>query len=77
MQKPPLKKSSQDSYIKSAVRFPPQLHRELQDAAERNGRTMNAEIISRLLATPTNEKLDNILKSNNEMKQLIKELLDK
>jgi len=77
MQKPPVKKSTQDLYVKSAVRFPPQLHQELKEAAERNGRTLNAEVIARLLAAPVNEQLEKLASGNQEIKALLRELLDK
>ena len=77
MQKPPPKKSVQSDYIKSAVRFPPQLHQELKEAAERNGRTLNAEVIARLLNTPVQEKLDRLATNDQEIKTMLRELLDK
>lgn len=40
--------ATQDNYIKTAFRLPPELHRDLVTAAEVKGRSLNAEIISRL-----------------------------
>jgi hypothetical protein len=42
--------AKQDSYIKTAFRLPRELHAELLASAEKRGRSMNAEIIDRLLA---------------------------
>lgn len=38
----------QDDYIKTALRLPRELHKRVQDLADANGRSMNAEIIARL-----------------------------
>lgn len=38
---------------------------------------MNAEIIARLQAAPIQERLDELIKSNAELKLMIKQLLDK
>ena len=40
--------ATQDEYIKTALRLPRGLHRSIQESAEKRGRSMNAEIISRL-----------------------------
>jgi predicted HicB family RNase H-like nuclease len=77
MQKPPSKKTIQAEFIHTAVRLPPDLHATIKDAAERNGRSMNAEIIDRLYATPVNQTLDELVKNGREIKQLVKQILDK
>jgi len=41
--------ATQDDYIKTALRLPRELHEKLQLAAKEKGRSMNAEIISRLV----------------------------
>lgn len=43
-----LRMATQDEYIKTALRLPRDLHTAVQEAAERAGRSMNAEIIRRL-----------------------------
>lgn len=40
--------ATQDEYIKTALRLPRALHAEIQASAEDRGRSMNAEIITRL-----------------------------
>ena len=40
---------AQDEYIRTALRVPPELHRALHEAADKNGRSFNAEILGRLV----------------------------
>ncbi|MDR8026973.1 Arc family DNA-binding protein [Burkholderia cenocepacia] len=40
---------NQDDYLKTALRLPRDLHAKIQEAAQQSGRSMNAEIIERLL----------------------------
>lgn len=40
--------TNQDDYIRTALRLPRDLHADVQAAAEKAGRSMNAEIIDRL-----------------------------
>lgn len=72
MTKPPPHKAVQSEYVQSAVRMPRKLRAELQDAAERNGRSMNAEILARLEASP----LEQLIKQNAELKLMLREILD-
>jgi hypothetical protein len=73
MTKPPVQKQIQKDYVQSAVRLPRALRQELKEAAERNGRTMNAEILARLKASP----LDEIKQQNEELKKMLREVLDR
>lgn len=77
MQKPPIQKPRKIPPIKTAFRLPPDLHAEIKATADRNGRPMNAEIIARLQAAPVQERLDELIKSNTELKRMVKQLLDK
>lgn len=77
MTKPPIQKTTQSNFIQSGVRFPPALHKELQEAALLHGHSMNAEIIARLEAAPIQGRLDELIKSNAELKRMVKQLLDK
>jgi hypothetical protein len=43
--------ATQDDFVKTALRLPRALHADIQSAALAGGRSMNAEIISRLQAT--------------------------
>lgn len=40
--------ATQDDYIRTALRVPPDLHAQIHEAAKQNNRTFNAEIVSRL-----------------------------
>lgn len=73
MTKPPIPKVKQVDYVQTAVRLPRALRDDLREAAIRNGRTMNAEIIARLQASP----LDELAEQNEEIKRLLRELLDR
>lgn len=58
--------------MQSAVRMPRSLRNELKDAAKRNGRTMNAEILARLQASP----FDELKQQNEELRKLVRQVLD-
>jgi len=60
MTTPPKKKILQKDYIHSAVRLPPELHQQLKLAAEFNGRSLNAEILSRLSRNPETEVMQEL-----------------
>jgi len=70
-----IKISSQDEYAKTSLRLPVDLRKEIQDAAERNGRSMNAEIIARLRTVPIAEQLGKLSADNTEIKSLAREIL--
>lgn len=72
MTTPPARKSAQKDYIHSAVRLPPDLNEAIKQAAELNGRSMNAEIIARLQAAPS----EIILSEIAELKALVRKILD-
>lgn len=72
MTKPPTQKISQHGYKQTAVRMPPELHEELQQAAELNGRSMNAEILARL----QENQITVLLRENAELKKMVREALD-
>lgn len=40
--------ATQDDYIRTALRVPPDLHAQIHEAAKANTRTFNAEIVARL-----------------------------
>jgi hypothetical protein len=43
--------ANQDDFIRTALRVPPSLHKQLHDAAKTANRTFNAEIVDRLQAS--------------------------
>ena len=53
--------AKQDDFVKTALRIPRTLHAQIQQAAEASGRSMNAEIIDRLLAHPGDAALAAVL----------------
>lgn len=72
MQKPPVKKTTQTHFVQSAIRFPPELRDRLKAAADANGRSFNAEVISRLEGNP----LDEVRAELAEVKALVRKVLD-
>jgi HAMP domain-containing protein len=77
MKKPPPKKITQEDYVKTAVRLPPELYVRIKDLAERNGHSMNGELIALLHAALSETKLDTIGRTATEIKKMVRELLDK
>ena len=75
MKKPPQQTESQGNYVSSALRMPSALRDEIKDAGDRNGRSMNAEILARLQAMPLTDRLDRIEKEIGELKALAREAL--
>lgn len=70
-------KPEKDSIINTALRLPRTLHAELHAAAEHNFRSLNAEIVARLVAASSQEqKLDEILRQNSALKTMLKEILE-
>ena len=69
MKKPPIKKLDQTDYVKTTLRLPPDLHKELLAGAERAGRSLNAEILARLQGSDLKSELGNI-------KSTLREILD-
>jgi hypothetical protein len=71
MKTPPIRQHQQKNHIKTALRIPTALHEELVAAAERNGHSLNAEMLSRLSASP----LDDIKQQNEELKMMLHQVL--
>jgi hypothetical protein len=59
------------------IRMPTDLHEQLVAAAKYNGTTFNAEVLHRLTATVERDNFDRLFRENAEIKQLLRELLDK
>lgn len=76
MKNPPIKKPTQDDYVKTSLRIPRELHTQLQQVAEYNGRTLNAEILDRLQAAPIYDLLRVLMRDAAETKALVKEIHD-
>lgn len=72
MTKPPAKNIQKD-YVQSAVRFPPKLRDELREAAARNDRSFNAEVLARL---QSDDRLAVALAELAEIKGMLRKVLD-
>jgi putative aminopeptidase FrvX len=68
--------TSQKNYIKTALRLPPHLHKELLDAADKNGRSLNAEILSRLGTIATQATLEELSRQTAEIRSMTREILE-
>lgn len=80
--------TSQDDYIRTALRLPRDLHKEVQDSAEKNNRSMNAEIVARLEKSfieepiePTSlagiqQQIHGLVDENIKMRELLMEHLE-
>lgn len=53
--------NDRDEPIRTQVRFPPELHAKLADAARGEGRSFNAEIVKRLEESFAGSALDQVL----------------
>lgn len=73
MKIPPPRKTTQSDYIKTALRLPSPLHANLALEAERNFRSLNAEIIYRL----TEDPLEMLRKQNEEIIALLRSIRDR
>lgn len=66
----------QDDYIKTALRLPPGLHDQLKSSAEYNGRSLNAEIIARLLASTGPVTLDTLAEQQLRTQVMVQQIID-
>ena len=55
---------AQDDYIRTALRVPPYLHKDIHEAADKAGRSFNAELIERLSSTFEQESTNELLRGN-------------
>jgi predicted HNH restriction endonuclease len=63
--------ATQDDFIKTALRLPRGLHATIQAAAQGSGKSMNAEIIARLLSNPEAVAATTILAKLNELEDVL------
>lgn len=73
MPKPPIQKTVHTDSIKTSVRIPRELHEQLQAAADRDARSLNAEILVRLQSSP----FDEIKRQNEEIKLMLRMLMSR
>lgn len=76
MHKPPIQKSKQDDFVRTALRLPPDLHKAIKAAGDLNGWGMNVEILIRLRASTLEAKVDHLAQQNAELKAMLREILD-
>lgn len=72
MRKPPAQEPKQQDFVKTALRIPAALHDKLKEAAEQNCHSLNAEMLARLSTHP----LEDIKRQNDELKRLVREVLN-
>jgi hypothetical protein len=78
MKNVPSKKRSQENWVKTALRLPPDLHRELSEASDAEIRSINAEIVVRLRQTPgLLTALENLSKRQDEMNETLQKILER
>jgi len=70
-----MNKPAKEPRIQTALRFPKELHQALSQAAAMNGRSLNDEVIARLLASQTvPDRLAAIEEGNSEMRAMLREI---
>ncbi|MFS2004630.1 Arc family DNA-binding protein [Duganella sp. CT11-25] len=72
MTNPPIKKSTQQTYKKTNLRLPPELHEAIHKAAKLAGHSANSEIIARL----QQDNSSAVLAELAELKQMLRKVLD-
>lgn len=73
MTNPPKKRPTQKDFIHTAVRLPPALRDEMQEASERTGRSFNAEVLARL----QDNRLDAVMDELAQLRAMIQVLIDR
>lgn len=61
----------------TTVRLPAPLHEEVKSAAQKEGHSMNDEIILRLRLYPIEKRLDRIEQDNVELRRMVQRLIDR
>lgn len=63
----------QDEYIRTALRLPPELHQRIHQAADKAGRSFNAELIARISGSFDSQSIEARLASiEQQLSQLLK-----
>lgn len=71
-----MKKNAKNEPATTTVRLPPELHQQLKDAASKHGRSLNQEIIVRLLASHRSVTLNHLSEQNEIIIDLLKRLTE-
>lgn len=64
-------------YVKTSLRLPPELKKEVKQTAKAVGHAMNSELVARIAAKPIHEKLDALAREVAQMKAILIELRDR
>lgn len=72
MTKPPIQKHRQSDHVQTKVRIPSNIYERLKVSAERNGHSLNAEILAALQV----DKLEELQSQVLEIKTMLRQLLD-
>jgi uncharacterized protein (DUF1778 family) len=64
-------------YIKTSLRLPPEVREAVQAAAKANGRTMNQEIVARILEAEDRATFKRLVRQNDELRAMMREMLDR
>lgn len=67
---------SDSRLIKTSVRMPAEVLADLKAVAKENGRTMNEEILARVLEAENRATFKLLVKQNDELRALMREMLD-
>lgn len=71
MTKPPIQKPVHKDSVTTYIRIPRELHAQIQEAADRESRSLTAELLLRLQSAPW----DDIKRQNEEIKSMLRLLL--
>lgn len=63
--------------IKTSLYLPPNLREALKSAAKANGRTMNAEILARVMEAEDRATFRLLVKQNDELRALMREMIER
>jgi hypothetical protein len=69
-------KPSNVTNVQTSLRLPGRLHAILLDAANKNCRSLNAEIVARLLMEPADAQLTALFMQGSETQKIVREILD-
>lgn len=67
-----MKKQTQEDYKRLTTRYPPEVYADLQEAAKRNGRSVNAEVVARVQV----DRLSAIEREIKDLRGLVRQVLD-
>jgi plasmid stability protein len=63
--------------VKTSVRLPPAVIAELKRTAKHHGRTMNDEILARVMEAEDRATFRQLVKQNDELRALMREMIER